>query len=57
MTTLTYSKTDVDLVNQWLNAREAEKQSARISTGERPNIPASIMLTIAQRIWNKRRAS
>lgn len=54
MTTLTYSKTDVDLVMRWLNARDSEKTNARIDTGASPNVPATIMLKIAERIWRKR---
>jgi len=55
MTTLTYSKTDVDLVNSWLRARDAEKQNAKVYHGERPCLPAAAMLAVAERIWRKRK--
>lgn len=54
MTTLTYSKQDVDLVMRWLSARDNEKSNARIDTGASPNVPAPIMMEIAQRIWRRR---
>ena len=55
MTTLTYSKTDVDLVHQWMTAREAEKANVRVSDGSNPNIPASIMLKLVRRIYSTRK--
>jgi hypothetical protein len=55
MTTLTYSKTDVDLVNRWLRARDSEKTNAKTYHGDRPCLPAAAMLAVAQRIWRKRR--
>lgn len=55
MITLTYSKTDVDLVYQWMTAREAGKTSVRDSDGSNPNIPASIALKLVERIYSKRK--
>ena len=52
--TLTYSKQDVDLINRWLHARDNEKKTYRTDDGTTPNVPASIMMTIAERIWRKR---
>jgi hypothetical protein len=54
MTVLTYSKQDVDLVSRWFAARDAEKKNARTDHGASPNVPASLMLEIARRIWRKR---
>ena len=56
MTTLTYSKTDVDLVNVWLAARDAEKTNAKVYHGDRPCLPAQVMLAVAEAIWRKRAA-
>jgi hypothetical protein len=50
---LTYSKADVDLINRWLRARDAEKQNAKVYHGERPCLPARVMLAVAERIWRK----
>jgi len=52
---LTYSKQDVDLVNRWLAARDAEKQGAKAYHGERPCLPAGVMLAVAEAIWRKRK--
>jgi len=54
MTTLTYSKTDVDLVNAWLRGRDAEKQNAKIYHGDRPCLPAAALLKVCQRIFTKK---
>ncbi len=54
MTTLTYSKSDVDMVSAWLAARDAEKQNAKVYHGERPCLPARVMLAVAEGIWRKR---
>jgi hypothetical protein len=51
---LTYSKQDVDLINRWLRARDAEKTGAKVYHGERPCLPAAVMLAVAERIWRKR---
>jgi hypothetical protein len=55
MTTLTYSKQDIDLVAQWLAARDAEKQNAKTYHGERPCLPAKVALALAERIWRRRK--
>ena len=52
--TLTYSKHDVDLVTRWFAARDAEKKNVRTDYGTAPNVPATTMLKIAERIWRKR---
>jgi len=57
MTTLTYSKADTDLVNRWLAARDNEKKATRTDYGTTPNVPASIMMKIAERIWERRRGN
>ena len=54
MTTLTYSRDDIDLVNRWLDARESEKKNVRTYYGATPMVPANIMLKLAERIWEKR---
>lgn len=54
MTTLTYSHNDIDLVNRWLAARDAEKKNVRTYYGATPMVPANIMLKLAERIWEKR---
>jgi hypothetical protein len=54
MTTLTYSQRDIDLVNAWLRARDNEKTSAKTYHGERPCLPARVMLAVAEGIWRKR---
>jgi hypothetical protein len=52
---LTYSKADVDLVNRWLAARDAEKQGAKTYHGERPCLPAKVALALTERIWRRRK--
>jgi hypothetical protein len=54
MTTLTYSQRDIDLVNAWLRARDSEKSGAKVYHGDRPCLPARVMLAVAERIWRKR---
>lgn len=54
MTTLTYSQRDIDLVNAWLSARDAEKQNAKVYHGDRPCLPAAVMLAVAKAIWRRR---
>jgi len=46
---------DIDLVTQWLAARDNEKASAKFYHGERPCLPAKAMLAVAERIWRKRK--
>jgi len=53
MTTLTYSQRDVDLVNAWLAARDAEKQNAKVYYGERPCLPADALIAVCKRIFRK----
>jgi hypothetical protein len=52
MTTLTYSREDVDLVNRWLDARENEKRNVRVYQGDRPCLPAAALLAVCRRIFN-----
>jgi hypothetical protein len=52
---LTYSQDDVDLVNRWLAARDNEKTGAKVYHGERPCLPAKVMLAVANAIWRKRK--
>jgi hypothetical protein len=54
MTTLTYSQRDIDLVNAWLRARDNEKSNAKTYHGERPCLPAGVMLAVAEAIWRRR---
>ena len=56
MTTLTYCKQDIDLVAQWLRARDNEKHNAKVYHGDRPCLPAQVMLAVAEAIWRKRAA-
>ena len=53
MTTLTYSREDIDLVNRWLDARENEKRNVRVYQGDRPCLPAAAMLAVCRRISTK----
>lgn len=53
MTTLTYSREDIDLVNRWLDARENEKRNVRNYHGDRPCLPAAAMLAVCRRISTK----
>jgi hypothetical protein len=53
---LTYSKTDVDLINRWLAARDSEKAGAKVYHGDRPCLPAGVMLAVAEAIWRRRAA-
>jgi hypothetical protein len=45
---------DIDLVTQWLAARDNEKSGAKTYHGERPCLPARVMLAVAEAIWRKR---
>jgi hypothetical protein len=54
MTALACSQRDIDLVTQWLAARDNEKTGAKVYHGERPCLPAAAMLAVAERIWRKR---
>ncbi len=53
MTTLTYSREDIDLVNRWLDARENEKRNVRNYHGDRPCLPAGAMLAVCRHIFSK----
>ena len=53
MTVLTYSHDDIDLVNRWLAARDAEKRNVRIYHGNRPCLPAEALLAVCRRIFNQ----
>jgi hypothetical protein len=53
MTTLTYSREDIDLVNRWLAARENEKRNVRVYQGDRPCLPAAALLEVCRRIFNQ----
>ncbi len=44
---------DIDLVTQWLAARDNEKTGAKVYHGERPCLPAKAMLALANAIWRK----
>jgi hypothetical protein len=46
---------DIDLVSQWLAARDNVKQNAKVYYGERPCLPAKVALALAERIWRKRK--
>ena len=45
---------DIDLVTQWLAARDNEKTNAKTYHGDRPCLPARVMLAVAEAIWRKR---
>ena len=53
MTVLTYSHDDIDLVTRWLDARDNEKRNVRVYQGDRPCLPAAVMLAVCQRIYTK----
>jgi hypothetical protein len=44
---------DIDLVTQWLAARDNEKSNVRAYHGESPCIPAAALLEVCRRISNK----
>jgi hypothetical protein len=44
---------DIDLVTQWLAARDNEKAGVRAYHGESPCIPAAALLEVCRRISNK----
>jgi hypothetical protein len=46
---------DIDMVTQWLAARDSEKSGAKVYHGERPCLPADVMLAVAEGIWRKRK--
>ena len=45
---------DIDLVTQWLAARDNEKSGAKMYHGDWPCLPAAAMMAVAERIWRKR---
>ena len=45
---------DIDLVTQWLAARDNEKTNAKTYHGERPCLPAAAMFAVANAIWKRR---
>jgi len=55
MTTLTYSQRDIDLVNAWMRARDSERSGAKVYHGERPCLPAQVMLAVANAIWRRQK--
>jgi hypothetical protein len=55
MTALACSQRDIDLVTQWLAARDNEKTGAKVYHGERPCLPAKIALALTERIWRRRK--
>ncbi len=44
---------DIDLVAQWLAARDNERTSAKVYHGDRPCLPAAALLEVCRRISNK----
>ena len=44
---------DIDLVTQWLAARDNEKVGAKTYHGDSPCIPAAALLEVCRRISNK----
>jgi hypothetical protein len=44
---------DIDLVTQWLAARDNEKAGAKTYHGDSPCIPAAALLEVCRRISNK----
>jgi hypothetical protein len=46
---------DIDLVTQWLAARDNEKTGAKVYHGERPCLPAKVALALTERIWRRRK--
>jgi hypothetical protein len=57
MTPLPYSPTDreVDLVDEWLRARAAEKPKARTYYGGRPCLPTDAIMQVCRNIFTKRK--
>jgi hypothetical protein len=45
---------DIDLVTQWLAARDNEKTNAKVYHGDRPCLPAKVALALTERIWRRR---
>jgi len=44
---------DIDLVTQWLAARDNERSGAKTYHGDSPCIPAAALLEVCRRISNK----
>ena len=44
---------DIDLVAQWLAARDSEKANAKTYLGDSPCIPAAAFLEVCRRIFSK----
>jgi hypothetical protein len=44
---------DIDLVAQWLAARDNEKSGAKTYHGTRPCIPVDALLAVCRRIFNQ----
>jgi hypothetical protein len=44
---------DIDLVTQWLAARDNEKTGAKVYHGDRPCLPAAALLEVCRRIFSK----
>jgi hypothetical protein len=44
---------DIDLVTQWLAARDNEKSNVRAYHGDSPCIPAEALLEVCRRIFSK----
>lgn len=53
MSTLTYSRSDIDLVDRWLAARDEEKRNARTYLGDRPCLPTAALLEVCRRLSTK----
>lgn len=47
---------DIDLVSQWLAARDNEKHNGKVYHGDRPCLPAKAMIALAEAIWKRRAA-
>jgi hypothetical protein len=54
-TAAAYTKRDLDYVMQWIAARDEERKSAKFYHGDRPCLPAGVMLAVAEAIWRKRK--
>jgi predicted dehydrogenase len=50
---LTMTTHDIDLVTQWLAARDNEKTSAKVYHGDRPCLPTAALLEVCRRIFSK----
>jgi hypothetical protein len=45
----------ITIPTQWVTANDNEKTNAKVYHGDRPCLPAQVMLALAERIWRRRK--